>query len=25
VTIGPTGLTQVWATSANGNGNWYHK
>jgi type II secretory pathway pseudopilin PulG len=25
VTIGPTGLSQVWATSANGNGNWYHK
>jgi type II secretory pathway pseudopilin PulG len=25
VTVGATGLSQVWATSANGNGNWYHK
>jgi type II secretory pathway pseudopilin PulG len=25
VSVGPTGLSQVWATSANGNGNWYHK
>ena len=25
VTVGATGLSQVWAISANGNGNWYHK
>lgn len=25
VTVGPTGLSQVWATSANGNANWYQK
>lgn len=25
VTLGPTGLSQVWAHNANGNGNWYHK
>lgn len=25
VTVGLTGLSQVWATSPNSNGNWYHK
>lgn len=25
VTVGATGLGQVWAINANGNGNWYHK
>ena len=25
VTVGATGLSQVWATSANGQANWYHK
>lgn len=25
VTVGGTGLSQVWATSAYGNANWYHK
>jgi type II secretory pathway pseudopilin PulG len=25
MTVGPSGLSQVWATSANGNANWYRK
>ena len=25
VTVGPTGISQVWATSAKGNANWYRK
>jgi len=25
MTVGPTGVTQVWAASANGSGSWYHR
>jgi type II secretory pathway pseudopilin PulG len=25
VTVAATGLSQIWAMNANGNGNWYHK
>ena len=25
LTVGPTGVTQVWAASANGNSGWYHR